>query len=382
MISRIIKENILSTRKSVLLLGPRQVGKSTLIGELHADIEINLSDEMEFLNYSSNPELLKEIIAENNPTSIFIDEIQRLPKLLNTIQTIVDKNKKIKFYLTGSSARKLKRGEANLLPGRMINFFLGPLVARELDYKMNTKKALEYGTLPEVYLSEDQKENIRLLKSYAANYIKEEIKAEAIVRNLDSFARFFTESTNAVGQFIDYTKLSKQAKISRHSIPRYFEILEDSLVGFRLLPYQKNNHEVDLIKHPKFYFFDLGVYNGLLGNFVASNDRIGVLSEQLVYNQIMHSAWANESHADIFSFRERSGIEVDFIVELEGRTHAIEVKTNENVSSDDLFGLKFFSEKVNLKTESLFVWHMGQKEIKKGNIWILPWQKGLKEIGL
>lgn len=382
MINRIIKKELLSTRKSVLLLGPRQVGKSTLMGEIKADLEINLADELEFLNYSSKPELLKEKIGENNPKSVFIDEIQRLPKLLNSIQVILDKNKAIKFFLTGSSARKLKRGEANLLPGRMVNFYLGPFVARELDFKMSTKKILGFGCLPEIYLSDDEKENIRILKSYAANYIKEEVKAEALVRNLDSFTRFFQEVTRKTGSFVDYTKLSGNAKISRHAIPRYFEILEDSLVGYRVFPYISNSHELDLIKHPKFYFFDNGVYNGLMENFIPSQDRIGVLSEQLIFNQIMHSAWAAEKNAKIFTFRERSGIEVDFILELEGQIHAIEVKASENLSSDDLRGLNFFEKNVSLKKHNLFVWHMGKNEIKRGNIWILPWQRGLQEIGL
>lgn len=382
MINRIIKKELISTRKSVLLLGPRQVGKSTLMGEIRADLVINLADELEFLNYSSKPEMLKEKIEENNAKFVFIDEIQRLPKLLNTIQVIIDKNKAIKFYLTGSSARKLKRGEANLLPGRMVNFYLGPLVAQELDFKMNTKKILGFGSLPEIYLSDDERENIRILKSYAANYIKEEVKAEALVRNLDSFTRFFQEVTRKVGSFVDYTKLASGAKISRHAIPRYFEILEDSLIGYRIFPFINDSHKVDLIKHPKFYFFDNGVYNGLLENFVPSQDRIGILSEQLVFNQIMHSAWACEKTAKIFTFRERSGIEVDFIIELEGNNFAVEVKTNENVSSDELEGLKFYEKNVSLKKHNLFVWHMGKNEIKRGNVWILPWQKGLQEIGL
>lgn len=381
MITRIISEQIKQSKKSVLLLGPRQVGKSTLIQNLKPELEINLADELEFLKYSSRPEAFKEIIEENSPHSVFIDEIQRLPKLLNTIQVILDKNKSIKFFLTGSSARKLRRGEANLLPGRIVNFNLGPLVSSELGYEMDTKKVLEYGSLPEVYLSTLEKENTRLLRSYAANYLKEEIKAESLVRNLDSFARFFQETIGSVGEFVDYTKLSTRSKISRHAIPRYFEILEDTLIGYRIFPCQHLVPTLDLIKHPKFYFFDNGVYNGLLGNFTASLDRVGKLAEQLVFSQILHSSWTKELDIKVSSFRTRVGQEVDFIVEMNGVSIAIEVKNSDDPSSEDLEGLKFFDQNVSA-SKKLFLFHMGRKESRRGSIWVLPWQKGLKELGI
>src|SRR5690606_6235302 len=136
--------------------------------------------EMEYLNHSSDPGLLKSIIQGHRPASVFIDEIQRLPRMLTSIQAIIDQEQTIQFYLTGSSARKLKRGGANLLPGRMINFYMGPLISKECDYKMDTQRVLEFGSLPGIYTSENKKENIQILKSYSANYIKEEIKAEAL----------------------------------------------------------------------------------------------------------------------------------------------------------------------------------------------------------
>jgi predicted AAA+ superfamily ATPase len=237
------------------------------------------------------------------------------------------------------------------------------------------------GTLPEAYLGEKTKDTIRLLQSYAANYLKEEIKAEALTRNLESFARFLQECTMNVSQFIDYTKLAKKAKISRHACPRYFEILEDTMVGYRAFPYHEVSTSCDLIKHPKFYFFDNGVYNGLIGNFTASPDRIGVLAEQLVYNQLIHSSWAAEKQLEIFSFRERTGYEVDFIAKLENKIIGIEVKTTDNIQLDDLGGLEYFSKQC-LNVSDLFIFHMGIKEKKYGSIWSLPWQKGLKSIGL
>jgi uncharacterized protein len=299
----------------------------------------------------------------------------------NTVQALVDKKKNLKFYLTGSSARKLKRGGANLLPGRVLNFKLGPVVASEMSYKFETKKILSLGSLPEVYLDSKATEAQQLLKSYAANYLQEEIKAEALTRNLEAFARFLNEVVLSVGQFIDHTKISKKIKISRHAVPRYFEILEDTMIGYRILPFSDLVDSADLIRHPKFYLFDNGVYNGILQNFTPSLDRIGPLAEQLVFTQILHSSWANEQNYTISSFRTRAGVEVDFIVQTNKGPVAIEVKSSDSVSADDCEGLMFFS-KLFPRYASLFIFHMGTQERKLGPVWSLPWQKGLREIGL
>jgi predicted AAA+ superfamily ATPase len=381
-ISRQISKLIQSTSKGVILLGPRQVGKSTLIESFKPDLTIHLADEMDFLRFSSLPGELAQLIQVHKPKTVYIDEIQRLPKMLNSIQVIMDKEKsKIKFYLTGSSARKLRRGGANLLPGRVLNFNLGPLVASELNYKMSTQKVLEYGSLPEIYLMENEKEKQSLLKSYTASYLKEEIKAEALTRNLESFARFLQDSVLHSAQFVDYTKFSQRAKISRHSCPRYFEILEDTLIGFRLHHFSELQDQLKMVKHPKFFFFDNGVYNGLLGNYRASADRMGVLSEQLVFSQIHHSAAAFDLNAEMYTFRLHSGEEVDFILKLDHQVFGIEVKTTDHLSSQDIEGLLFF-QTVYPKVKGLYVFHMGTTEKKIGPVWCLPWQKGLKDLGL
>ncbi|MDZ4678453.1 MAG: AAA family ATPase [Oligoflexia bacterium] len=381
MINRLISESIAKTKKSILLLGPRQVGKSTLVSRLTPDLSINLADEVEFMTHSSHPEELAKLIELQSAKSIFIDEIQRLPRILNTVQALADKQKGLKFYLTGSSARKLKRGGANLLPGRVLNFKLGPLVAAEMAYKFDTKKILSRGSLPEAYLEGQSNEAEHLLKSYAANYLKEEIKAEALTRNIESFARFLNESVLSVAQFMDLTKIAKKAKISRHAIPRYFEILEDTLIGYRVFPFAPLAESEDLIRHPKFYLFDNGVYNGMLQNFIPSADRIGILAEQLVFIQILHSAWAWNKDITISSFRTRKGIEVDFIAETKNGTVAIEVKAGDRFTTEDGDGLLYF-QKVFPRHSGLFIFHMGHTERRMGPIWALPWQKGLRELGL
>ena len=181
MIERILQSTIQSHLKSVLLLGPRQVGKSTLCGELNPDFALNLADEEHFRQHLNDPGLIKRVVAAlpkhraKQKTIILIDEIQRIPSMLNTIQVLIDSNTNLKFLLTGSSARRLRRGQANLLPGRILLEYLPPLVYWELKDKFDLHKALTIGTLPEVYLQDYGPE---ILDSYVAGYLKEEIQAE------------------------------------------------------------------------------------------------------------------------------------------------------------------------------------------------------------
>ncbi|MBT7713468.1 MAG: ATP-binding protein, partial [Deltaproteobacteria bacterium] len=214
-----------------MLLGPRQTGKSTLIKILKPELTINLADEGEFLLFTQNPDELKQRLASTQYKTVFIDEVQRLPGLLNTVQSILDdQDNMIKFYLTGSSARKLKRGKANLLPGRVFNYQLGPLVTSELNYRIDTEKALSTGTMPGVYSENNPKFRYKTLRSYASTYLKEEIQAEALARNLEGFSRFLYFAAIYSGHFLDISKLASEAQVPRQSAVRYFEILEDTLI--------------------------------------------------------------------------------------------------------------------------------------------------------
>ena len=182
--------HIKNSPKSVLLLGPRQTGKSTLMRQLNVDLNINLMKESTYLEFAANPNRLEELMAGTKPSSVLIDEIQRLPSLLNTIQTLIDESDTpAKFYMTGSSARKLKRGAANLLPGRLITYCMGPLSAGELNYQIDNE-SLAYGTLPEVQFMQSSVLKEKLLTSYTGTYLKEEIQAEALTKNIEGFARF------------------------------------------------------------------------------------------------------------------------------------------------------------------------------------------------
>ena len=191
MIIRNVSPLLDASKKSVLLLGPRQTGKSTLVRALKPDLAVNLADESEYLSFARNPREIHERLLAQTYKTVFIDEIQRLPGLLNTVQSILDEgSRKTKFYLTGSSARKLKHGKANLLPGRVHSYLLGPLAASEMGYNVDTKKALSIGTLPGIWTDKDPAQREKTLRSYAATYLKEEIQAEALTRNVEGFSRF------------------------------------------------------------------------------------------------------------------------------------------------------------------------------------------------
>lgn len=381
MVPRHLEPILRRSRKSALVLGPRQTGKSTLIRGLFPELSINLALEATFLEFARNPEELPQRLAAKRYGTVFLDEVQRLPALLNTLQVILDEwPRPPKFYLTGSSARKLKRGRANLLPGRIHSYFLGPLAASELDYHMDTPQALSTGTLPGIWTEEDAHERQKTLRTYASTYLKEEIQAEALTRNIEGFSRFLFVAAAEAGKFLDFSKLASQAGIPRQSAIRYFEILEDTLIVRRCDSFRKSLRR-RLVQSPRFFFFDTGVLNGLLENFRVSSDRIGPLFEHLVFNQILHGASAKDVTARVSSYRTEHGAEVDFILELGDEVVAVEVKASSNVGRGDLRGLKSFAEYYGKPHRSI-VAYLGKQPKVVERVKILPWQMFLKQIGL
>ncbi len=381
MLKRNLHPLLARSNKSLLLLGPRQTGKSTLIQTLQPDLSINLADEATYLAFASNPREIRERLESQKPHTVFLDEIQRLPSLLNTLQAILDESRLgIRFYLTGSSARKLRRGNANLLPGRLHTYLLGPLVASEFEYALDTKKALAVGTLPGIWTEPDRQQAEKSLRSYAAAYLKEEIQAEALTRNVEGFSRFLFVVAAEAAKFLDLSKLSSQASLSRQSAVRYFEILEDTLIIRRCEAFGKSLRR-RLIQSPRFFFFDTGVLNGLLENFTVSADRIGMLFEHLVFNQIVDSAQSHDKQIRISSYRTEHGAEVDFVLEVDGRIFAIEAKATSKVIHVDLRGFESFASYVGKKHQRFLVYTGADKKQIEG-VSVLPWQDFLRELGL
>lgn len=243
---------------SLFLFGPRQSGKSTLLKASFAKestLYIDLLKSQEYLHYSMNPSLFHDEIKAlpEHLETVIVDEIQRIPELLNEIHSLIESAKKINFILSGSSARKLKRGKANLLAGRAWTFTLYPFTHIELGDLFLLDKALSFGTLPAVYLEKNQKFLIRTLKFYVETYITEEIRAEALVRKIDAFIRFLPLAADYNGQILNYSSLARSTGFNLKSIQESYQILEDTLLGFYLRPWVESVSK-RMIKHPKFFF--------------------------------------------------------------------------------------------------------------------------------
>lgn len=381
MIDRNLKPNVKKTKKSILVLGPRQTGKSTLLKSLQPDLIINLAHEPTYLEFARNPGELEERLTNKGYKTVLIDEVQRLPSLLNTVQFLIDDSKKsIQFYLSGSSARKLKRGHANLLPGRIHTYLLGPLVASELGYEMDLHQALSTGTLPGIWTEKAKSEKTKTLESYASTYLKEEIQQEALIRGVEGFSRFLFVAAAEAGKFLDLSKLASQAQVPRQSAVRYFEILEDTLIIRRCEAFRKSLRR-RLVQSPRFFFFDAGVLNGLLGNFNVSADRLGPLFEQFIFNQIVHSVDSKDKKFRLSSYRTEHGAEVDFVLETGSKIIGLEVKSQNVISRIDLRGIKSFQEYAGKKTQC-FIIYPGKVSKTVNGVEILPWQVFLKYMGI
>ncbi len=342
MVARILFDKIAKSSKSVLLLGPRQVGKSTLCQQLKPDLTINLSDQEQFNKHLRDVSLIKRLVSDSEKKLIVIDEIQRLPEMLNTIQFLIDNNPDKRFILTGSSARKLKRGNANLLPGRVLVMNLSPLVYWEVVENFDLLKALTRGMLPEIYLKKDLEQ---VLYSYTNTYLREEIQAEALTKNLAAYSRFLDLAAVQSGLQINYTKLASDAEINKETTRRYFSILEDTLIIEKIPSYTSVQSKRRAQQKERFVFFDLGVCNAILRrvNNHFSDTELGKLFEQwfalqcIYYNKMMFCNWS------ITSFRTDAGDEVDLLIETQDRIIAIEIKYSQILREESTKGLKFFS---------------------------------------
>ena len=377
---RIIKQRIKDTRKSILLLGPRQVGKSTLCQSLNPNKTINLAEEDSFISYAKDPSKLKREVLTLPPRSlIFIDEVQRIPSLLNSIQAIIDtKELSHRFLLSGSSARKLKMRGANLLPGRVILEHLDPLLYWELKDIFDLDRALQVGMLPEVFL--DRSEGIDILSTYVDTYLREEIRAEALVKDIGSYARFLDVAAIVSGQWLNYSKLSSESEIPKETIRRYFSILEDTLLVFRLPSFQpKRRISRRVAQKDKFVFFDVGVRNSLLGHHrkPPSVDQIGPIFEQWFTLQVFYLNRAFKKAWTLSSYRTEGGAEVDLVVEREEDILGIEIKSSRNVGGTDWRGLRSLEEVVGKYKpfKKVIAFRGNEKQVFEKNEWAIPFAK-------
>lgn len=381
MIERILQKVLDGHPKSVLLLGPRQVGKSTLCSQLNPDLSLNLADEENFRQHLNDPGLIKRIVSAlpNKNNVILVDEVQRIPSILNTIQALIDSHRNLRFLLTGSSARKLRHGQANMLPGRVLLEYLPPLVYWEIREGFDLNKALTIGTLPEVYLQDYGPE---ILNSYVTGYLREEIQAEALTKDLASYSRFLDLAAELSGQYMNYSKVASDSEINKDKIRRYMEILSDTLLVELVPSYRDVGKERRARQKDKFIFFDPGVRNFILGKQApASFDREerGHLFEQWIILQIIYYNKLHRKGWRISTYRDAMGVEVDLIIETNTRCLAIEIKSSSRVQEKMFKGLVRFGEITNRRIERYLI-YQGEFEQRFENFGVaVPYRKFLEQ---
>ncbi len=305
----------MAPEKTFLLLGPRGTGKSTWLADaIHSDLTIDLLHSDQFFRYQSDPSLIRKDLEHLEAGSwVVVDEIQRVPELLNEIHSLYEK-RGIHFALTGSSARKLKRADANLLAGRALRLDFFPLVWEEIQDISLLEYSIEYGTLPLV-VSQPQLA-ADTLAAYVATYLKEEIAAEALTRSLEPFARFLKTAAQNHGQILNIESIAQQSAVKRRSVDGYFQILEDTLIGYRL-PALALGARARESAHPKFYFFDAGVARGASGWLRESMPDAwrGFSLESLVLNELRAYNSYYKKDKNIFHYSVSGSFDIDFVVE-------------------------------------------------------------------
>ena len=385
MFNRII--NPLKTH-SFFLFGARGTVKSTWLKHYfsatpHMYIDLLDFDTEDLFNKTPN-ELLKRIEALNDKkTWILIDEIQKIPKLLDLVHLCIEKHHTL-FALTGSSARKLRQGAANLLAGRAFVFNLFPLTHIELKQNFDLVEALHWGTLPEIFHLSDSLSKARYLKTYTQTYLKEEIIAEQVIRKLNPFRQFLEVAAQQNGEIINFSNIARDVGVDTVTVQSYFQILEDTLIGYLLQPYHRSIRKRQR-SNPKFYFFDLGIKRSLEGmlsvELKENTYAFGKAFEHFIIIEMIRLNIYFEKDYKFSYLRTKDNAEIDLIIERPGLPPAlIEIKSKKRVDERDTKTLEHFLNDFDHATAYVFSNDPHKKKI--GNVLALPWSEGMREIGL
>ena len=371
------------TTDSFFIFGPRGVGKTTLLRSYlnkHKVLYINLLNADEEEQLSLRPELLRERInASATIDWIVIDEIQKIPKLLDVVHNVLETpGNYIKFALTGSSARKLKKYGTNLLAGRAFINIMFPFLYSELREQFNLKHFLLFGGLPKIYSFDSDLRKQEFLRSYAQTYLKEEIWAEHIIRNLDLFRKFLELAAQSNGEIINFSKIAKQIGTTTATVQSYFDILEETLVGFFLESYTTSVRK-RIVASPKFYFFDTGVKRALdrtIANDVGeSTYEYGKLFETFILTQIRALISYSRKDYTLHYIKTKDGAEIDLVIDRPGKNlMLIEIKSSKMVLETELKNLKNYSK--DLLGEAFCVCQESQAR-KVDGVLVIPWQQFL-----
>ena len=329
-------------RESFFLFGPRGTGKSTWLATSFPDaVRMDLLDLALYGELLAHPERLEAMLAPQRPSLVVLDEIQRLPGLLDEVHRLIE-TRRWRFVLTGSSARKLRRGGANLLAGRARTIAMHPLTAHELGAKFQLARSVRYGQLPTVHVAQDP---AHYLASYVGTYLREEVMAEGLARKLDAFSRFLTAASFSQGAILNVASIARDLGISRKTVEGYFDLLDDLLIGVRL-PVFTRRAKREMTSHPKFYFFDAGVYRALRprGPLDSEDEIDGAAVETLVMQELRATNGNFALGYELFTWRTRDHKEVDFVLYGEHGLLAIEVKRGSRLRDEDLATLRLFRE--------------------------------------
>ena len=382
----IARELNILTGNSFLLFGSRGTGKTRLLKELFSKTSalwVDLLDPNQEYEFNRRPELLRQRISElqSEPEWVVIDEVQRAPKLLDIAHQLIESTK-IKFALTGSSARKLRRGGANLLAGRAFVYHLFPFTWTELGSEFSLDETLLWGALPKTVALKTDEERELFLSSYVDTYLREEVVAEQLVRNVTPFRAFLDLTGQLNGEPINYAKLSREVRADDTTIRTYFEILEETLIGFRLPSFDKSVRKQQL-QSPKFYLFDLGIKRAVdrfsIAKLIPGSSLYGRAFEHFIILEAVRRNEYRRKRAKLSYLRTKDGLEVDLIVEKPGQAPIfVEIKASNNIEAVDLRGFERLIEGNSGVTG--VVLSRDKRQFSRGAIKFMPWQEGLKEI--
>jgi len=373
MYSRLIKS---PENKSFFLFGPRGTGKTTWVKQAFPNaVYIDLLESRLFNDLLADPQRLVNFIPNNFNDWIIIDEVQKIPELLNEVHRLIEKYK-YKFILTGSSARKLRRKGPNLLAGRALNYSMHPLTAIELGKDFDLNHSLMFGNLPSVYVESNPK---GYLESYIKTYLQEEIQQEGLTRNLSGFSRFLEAASFSQGSVLNSSEVSRECAIERKVVDNYFTILEDLLLAYKIPIFTKRAKR-RLVAHPKFYFFDVGIYRTLrpMGPLDAPEEVGGISFESLLFQELKAINDYYDLGYKIYYWRTSNNLEVDFVLYGERGLKAFEIKRRGKVPSSELRGLKAFLK--DYPTAKAYYIYGAERRMSEGDIDIIPLDYALKNL--
>lgn len=361
--------------QSFFLFGPRGTGKSTWTQQKFKDaLTFDLLDGEIYRDFLANPKRLEERIPKDYKGWIVLDEIQRVPELLNSVHRLIE-NRKLKFVLTGSSARKLRTRGVNLLGGRALLLSMFPLTAKELGSDFNLKTSLKFGHLPAALKSPNPQ---KFLKSYIAAYLREEVQHEGLVRRIDSFARFLESASFSQAQVLNIAGVAQDAGVSRKSVEDYFQILTDLLLAYQL-PIFARRAKRKLQTHPKFFFFDCGVFRMIRpqGYLDSEEELDGAALETLLVQEVRAlNEYANlEYQLNYWRTSGAKPLEVDLVLYGRRGLLAFEVKRSSRIRSEDFRSLKAFHE--DYKEARSYMLYLGTRRYFEGNTEVIPFHEAI-----